>query len=304
VRTFFVGAVEGSRIALEALIAAGRAPALVVTLPPNAASRHSDFSDLSAIAADAGIDVHHTIDINSPATTATLRQLEADLAMVIGWSQICKQEFRSLARLGSIGFHPAPLPRMRGRAVIPWTILLGESASASTLFWLDEGTDSGPILLQRHFELSPEESARNLYDKHTKNLAAMLPDAVALAANGTAPRQVQDHTKATYCAKRTPDDGLIDWREPAAAILRVIRAVGEPYPGAFTFYNKDKIVVDKARLSANSHQYIGLTGQVQSHTPSGFTVRCGDGNLIEVQSWRMPHGGRPRIHSKLAGACQ
>jgi len=302
VRTVFVGAVEGSRIALEALIGAGFAPALVVTLPPAAAARHSDFSDLTAIAASAGIALHHTQDINDAATIAALRRLRPELTMVIGWSQICKQEFRDVARLGSIGFHPAPLPRLRGRAVIPWTILLGEGESASTLFWLDEGTDSGPILLQRHFALSPEESARSLYDKHTANLAAMLPDAVALAASGNAPRLAQDHTKATYCAKRTPEDGLIDWREPATTILRFIRAVGEPYPGAFAFQNDDRIIIDRARLFAGSHQYIGLTGQVQTHTPEGFTVRCGDGNMIEVQSWRMLRTGKPRIHSKLTGA--
>ncbi|MFN0192919.1 MAG: methionyl-tRNA formyltransferase [Aestuariivirga sp.] len=303
-KTVFAGAVEGSRIALDALIGAGLAPALVVTLPPSAAGRHSDFSDLTSVAEAAGIEVHHTQTINGAATIAALRALEPDLAMVIGWSQICKQEFRSVAKLGCIGFHPAPLPRLRGRAVIPWTILLGETESASTLFWLDEGTDSGPILLQRRFELSPEESARGLYDKHTANLAAMLPEAVGLVARGAPPRVGQDHSKATYCAKRTPEDGLIDWREPAAAILRFIRAVGEPYPGAFAFHNEDKIVIDKARLFSGSHQYIGLTGQVQNHTAEGFTVRCGDGNMIEVQSWRTPRGGKPGVHSRLTGACR
>ena len=139
----FVGAVEGSALALKALIAADMAPGLVVTLTPEAASRHSDFYDLSPLASQGGSDLACITNINAPETIDTLRQFGADLVLVIGWSQICKDEFRSVARIGNIGFHPAALPRLRGRAVIPWTILLGERTTAASLFWIDEGTELG-----------------------------------------------------------------------------------------------------------------------------------------------------------------
>ena len=299
-RTVLVGAVEGSRIALDALIAAKLPPALVVTLPLEAAARHSDFADLTTPARSCGSAVFHATNVNAPQTLEAVAAVGPDLVLVLGWSQICKEPFRTMARLGTVGFHPAPLPRLRGRAVIPWTILRGETTSGSTLFWLDEGIDSGPILAQRLFSLAGEETARSLYEKHTQNLAAMVPEAVVAVREGTAARVEQDQALASYCAKRTPEDGLIDWAEPAEAILRLMRAVGDPYPGAFSDMNGTRFVIDSAVPFPHSDRYVGLTGQVQAHTDAGFVVRCGDRRCIEVTAWRGGDGRRPKLHGKFA----
>jgi methionyl-tRNA formyltransferase len=303
-KTAFIGAVEGSAIALKALIDAGMAPRLVITLPPEAARRHSDYVDLGPLARAGGSALVHATDVNGAEAIEALRAHETDLALVIGWSQVCRAEFMATARIGNLGFHPAPLPRMRGRAVIPWTILLGERETAATLFWLDAGVDSGPILLQEAIPVGSEETARSLYDKQTGALGRMLPKAVALVQTGNPPRREQDHARASYCARRTQEDGRIDWREPAEAVLRLIRAVGDPYPGAFTTADGQRLVVDAAIPFADSSRFIGLPGQVQSHTEDGFTVRCGDGRSIVVTAWRREGGaeGRPRLHAKL-GAC-
>src|SRR5262245_43904158 len=145
VKCAFVGAVEGSAVALKALHDAGIVPALTITLPPEASHRHSDFADLTTPARQAGGAIHHTANINADATLEAVAAVQPDLVLVIGWSQICKRPFRDIARIGTVGFHPSALPKMRGRAVIPWTILIGERETGSTLFWIDEGTDSGPI---------------------------------------------------------------------------------------------------------------------------------------------------------------
>ena len=303
-RIAFIGAVEGSAIALRSLVDAGQSPGLVITLPPAAARRHSDYVDLAPLAEAGGSALVHTVDINAPETIEALRSFETDLALVIGWSQVCRSEFMSVARIGNIGFHPAPLPHMRGRAVIPWTILRGEKETAATLFWLDAGVDSGPILLQEAIPVADEETARGLYDKQTDALARLLPRAVGLVAKGEAARIEQDHARATYCAKRTPEDGRIDWRAPAETVLRLIRAVGDPYPGAFTTVDGQRLIVDAATRFADSHRYIGLPGQVQIHTSTGFAVRCGDGEVIDVTAWRRDGDSvdRPRLHSKLGAS--
>jgi methionyl-tRNA formyltransferase len=303
-RIVLVGAVEGSKVALDSLIRAATPPSLVVTLPAEAAHRHSDFVDLGGLALAAGSDVFYTSDINSPATIDAIGATEPDLCLVIGWSQICRERFRSIARLGNLGFHPAPLPRLRGRAVIPWTILLDERTTGSTLFWLDDGIDSGPILLQRLFPVAVDETARSLYAKHTSALAQMLPEAVSLVKSGVAPHVRQDDQQATYCAKRTAADGMIDWKEPACSVLRLIRAVGDPYPGAFTFQGDVKLVIDAAVLFPDSHRFVGLAGQVQIHTECGFAVRCGDGLCVDVRAWRWAPGDRPKVHSRLGGKCR
>ncbi len=301
-RTVFVGAVEGSRVALEALIDTGRNPALVVTLGDDVAHRHSDFADLTSPARDANCDVLHVRDINASDTLHAIRAVKPDICMVIGWSQICREPFREIARIGNIGFHPAPLPRLRGRAVIPWTILTNQPTTGSTLFWLDEGVDSGDILLQRTFDVVAEETARSLYQKHLAALKEILPEALSLVESDTAPRVAQDHSLASYCARRTADDGLIDWCDPAEGILRLIRAVGDPYPGAFTHYKGERLFIDAAAPFSHSDRYIGLVGQVQCHTDTGFVIRCGDGNCIEVTQWRDTSERRPGVHVKLGGA--
>jgi methionyl-tRNA formyltransferase len=248
--------------------------------------------------------VLHVKDINGPDTLDAIRAVLPDLSMVIGWSQICRKPFLEIARTGNIGFHPAPLPRLRGRAVVPWTILTDQPTTGSTLFWLDDGVDSGEILLQRTFEVSPDETARTLYQKHLAALQELLPLALSMVESGTAPRIAQDHSLASYCAKRTADDGLIDWRETAADISRLIRAVGDPYPGAFTHHKGERLIIDEASIFANSDRYIGLVGQVQCHTDSGFVIRCGDGICIEVTRWRGGPEERPRIHARLGGESQ
>ncbi len=297
-RIAFVGAVEGSLVALDALVGAGATPVLVITLPREASGRHSDFTDLAAPARAAGAAVYCATDINSSETVAALQHEQPDLTLVIGWSQICRGPFRAVARLGTLGYHPSPLPRFRGRAVIPWTILANETETGSTIFWLDETVDSGPIVTQELFAVAPDETARSLYEKHKRALARLVPQAVGTIAGNRGAGRPQDHSLATYCAKRTAEDGLIDWREPAADILRLIRAVGDPYPGAFTFGKGERIVIEAARAFAPQGRYLGMPGQVQSHTEKGFTILCGDGSTVEATAWR-GLSAKPKIHTKL-----
>jgi methionyl-tRNA formyltransferase len=301
-RIAFVGAVEGSGVAFDALVASGHAPVLLVTLPPEVSHRHSDFVDLGPRARAAGATVFHAADINAPATIEALQAAEPDLTLVVGWSQICREPFRAVARLGTLGYHPAPLPRFRGRAVIPWTILMDEEMSGSTLFWLDEGVDSGAIVAQRLFPISPEETARSLYDKHKQELVHLVPEAVARIAAGNLSATPQDHALATICARRTMEDGLVDWHAPAESVLRLVRAVGDPYPGAFTHSGPERLRLDAARPHAAAGRYIGLPGQVQSHTQAGFTVLCGDRRAIEVTAWDGLAGRRPKMHQRLMPA--
>lgn len=295
-RIAFVGAVEGSKIALEALVSAGRAPGMLLTLPGAKADRHSDHSDLSPLAKSARMEIVETTNVNDERTLARLRAFRPDLVLVIGWSQICKAEFRSAASRGCLGFHPAALPMLRGRGVIPWTILSDQKTTGSTLFWLDEGVDSGPVLLQRRFDVARDETARTLYDKHTRNLSEMIVEAVERLESGATRGADQDECDASYCARRRPEDGLIDWGKAASEIECLIRAVGDPYPGAFTYARDRKIVLAGAKVQPNNGRYMGLTGQVQIHTSSGFLVLCGDGNCLEVTDWQ---GERPALHSKL-----
>ena len=298
-RTVLVGAVEGSAAALRALVDAGLPPAGVVTLDPEARARHSDYTDLRPLAEAAGAEIVLTRDVNCERTLRAVRALRPDLLLVIGWSQICREECLAVPRLGSVGFHPAPLPHMRGRAVIPWTILLDERESGSTLFELAPGTDTGAILAQERFALAPDETARSLYERHKANLARMLPAVVRAAARDGLRGRPQDEGAASVCAKRTPEDGRIDWSRPASAVERLVRAVGDPYPGAFTTLDGERVAVPEARPVRGGPRFIGLAGQVQGRgAHGGWLVLCGDGKAVEILP-RACEGRRLPIHRHL-----
>lgn len=301
-RTVIVGAVESTRVAMRAIAgAAGFEVAALVTLPRDLACRHSDFVDLGAEAEALDIEVIHAPNSNAPPIVDRIRRLEPDLVFVIGWSQICRQDFLGAASARVIGYHPAALPRLRGRGVIPWTILLGEAITAGTLFWIDDGVDSGPILAQRFFHVAPDETAASLYATHMNVLGEMMAEVLPSLRDGTPRRQIQDERFATWAAKRTPADGLIDWRRPAADIWRLVRAVGKPYPGAFTWIDGDRLVVWEAGPSSGAERHSAMPGQIIAREDGTFTVCCGDGGGIRVTRWESAAGTAPRLHGRLGG---
>src|SRR5690625_4713688 len=134
-RTVLVGAVDSTRVTLEAWARRGAPPALLVTLPPELAPRHSDYVDLRPTARRYDVPVEEAPRVNAPEVVTRIREAEPDHLLVIGWSQLCGSDLLAAAKHGAIGYHPAPLPELRGRAVIPWTILTGREWTGSTLFW-------------------------------------------------------------------------------------------------------------------------------------------------------------------------
>ena len=299
-RAVLIGAVESTRIALRVLSAAADwTISGLVTLPPALATRHSDFVDLGAQAEAAGAQLIHAADGNSADVLAQVRDARPDLLVVIGWSQLCRQELIATAPMGAIGYHPAPLPHLRGRGVIPWTILLEQPITAGSLFWIDEGVDSGPLLAQRFFHVAPDETAASLYARHMKVLEAMLAEVAPLLAAGTAPRIAQDERYASWTAKRTAEDGWIDWQRPAAEIERLVRAVGRPYPGAFTTAGGEKLVIWSAETMAGAGRHAAAPGQVIARQDGAFVVKCGDGQGLRVIDWERMSGRPPLLHARL-----
>ncbi|WP_419813922.1 methionyl-tRNA formyltransferase [Glacieibacterium sp.] len=296
-RAVVVGAVESTRIALAALArAADWRVAAVVTLPGELAKRHSDFVDLAPDAAEAGALFIQAADGNAADVVAQVAALDADIGLVIGWSQICREPFASAFRQGLVGYHPAPLPRLRGRGVIPWTILVREPITAASLFWIDAGVDSGPLIGQRYFHVAPGETAGTLYERHMAELAALLDDVLPGLAAGSAARVVQDERCATWAARRTAADGEIDWRAPACDVERLVRAVTRPYPGAFTHSSGERLVVWRSSLWPEATRHSAAPGQVIAITEGSFAVACGDGGAILIDEWQ---GAPPRLHARL-----
>ena len=294
-----VGCVGSTALAAEMIArSADWSLELIVTLELEAAGRHSDFVDLNDIASTAGARIFRTINSNGVDCLDAIAQSGADFIFVIGWSQICREEFMNLKPGKIIGYHPSPLPRLRGRAALPWTILLNEPITAGSLMWLGDDVDNGDLIDQQFFHVAPNETAESLYARHQAALAVMLERSLKLLAAGTAPRLQQDERYATYAAKRTPADGLIDWRAAAADIDRLIRAVGKPYPGAFTYDRGERLTVWRSTVLHDAGRFHATVGQIVDQTEEHFTVMTGDG-LLRVEDWESGANKRPRLHSVL-----
>lgn len=284
-KAILVGAVDSTRLALEVIGAHDAFDlAAVVTLPLDLSKRHSDFVDLRPGADRLGAELIEAPNGNAPEILERVAAHSPDIAFIIGWSQICRPEFIEAAGGEAVGYHPGPLPQLRGRAVIPWTILLGQSITGSTLFWIDEGVDSGDILAQEFIHVAPDETATSLYDRHQAALGRILKEALDGIASGAPRRDKQDERYATWCARRTPRDGAIDWRAPASDVERLIRAVTRPYPGAFSKLKGETLTIWRASIWSEAHRHAASPGQVIVIRDDGFAVQCGEG-AIWVEDW-------------------
>lgn len=291
-----VGAVESTAVAIEQMCMQGIVPAAIITLPKQKQALHSDYVDLSDIAACHGIDILEEADVNTQKCIDAVARISPDFIFVIGWSRLVKEQFRNLASKGVLGYHPTLLPKMRGRAALAWTILLDVRHTGGTLFWIDEGIDSGNIAVQKSFDMEGTEYLADLYARQMEALSLMIQDLVNSLKAGQIPAERQDHGQATYLALRRPSDGLIDWTCDAEEIQRAIRAVSKPYPGAFSYLDGAIIRIWRARV-VDYPEWHASTGQVFIYDNQQPVVRCGNNTALLLEEYHLEQdtnsGGKP-----------
>lgn len=276
----FIGTVESSYVALEEMINQNVDISAVFTLDKQYTSNVSDFKELDSLAIENNIDLYKFKNINDKENLDIIKTLNPDVVFVIGLSQLIKPELISIPKYGCVGLHPSLLPKNRGRAVIPWSIISGEKETGITLFYIDEGMDTGDIIGQKKVFIEDEDTARTLYDKLMIKLRELIHENIVDILNNTVNVIKQDESQATYCAKRTPQDGYIDWSKSNREIHNLIRATTKPYPGAFTYYKGKKIIIWDSELKDRDN-YIANTGQIVSkEVQKGVIVKTGDGLIL------------------------
>lgn len=270
-RIVVMGSVFSSEATLQALIRAGAPVVGVAGLAPEHAPGVSGYRDLSAIAATHGIASVGFHRVNGPEVEARLREWAPDLVFVVGLSQIVGPALLTLPSIGTVGFHPTRLPYGRGRAPVAW-LILEQGPAAATFFLIDDGVDSGPIVCQEPFEMAADATAGDLERDITlaieRGLGTWLPDLLA----GRATASPQDEAAATVFGRRAPADGCIDWRQPAEAVDRLVRASTRPHPGAYTYRGDDRVTVWATALEPDA-RHRGVPGRV-------LAVRDQDGALL------------------------
>jgi methionyl-tRNA formyltransferase len=284
-RTVWVSFDTIGRDCLEAAAGAGAEIVGIVTLPGPIDPNRSGQCSFDEVAARHDAALIETNDVNALETLNPVRKLEPELVFVIGWSQLVHDPFIAIAREGIFGMHPTLLPRHRGRAPIPWAILTGLARTGVTLFEIVDATaDSGAIVGQVVVEIAPDETATTLFARlahaHVELTREFMPQLIAR----TAPRLRQDPRRASSWPKRVPSDGIIDWETRASYLYDWVRAQTRPYPGAFTFFGDDKVIVWGARAVDLSEA--APAGTIVDVSADGPVVACGEGGLLleEIQT--------------------
>jgi methionyl-tRNA formyltransferase len=179
------------------------------------------------------IPLHKFRNVNDSEALSVIAAASLDWLFIVGWSQIARRPVLEATRRGVLGMHPTLLPVGRGRAAVPWAILLGLPETGVTLFKLDEGVDTGPIVAQVRLPLEAREAASGLYRKVDQAHRQLIAENWNSLAQGRLQPVPQDESKATVWEGRTPDQGRLDPSMSVLAADRLVRAVTRPYPGAF-----------------------------------------------------------------------
>lgn len=279
-RSVFIGTVEFSRACLEHLIAMGMNPVGIVTR--SSSNFNADYADLIPVATAAGIPVLHTTNINEDTSIGWIEDKSPDVVLCCGWSQILSPRILKAAPLGVIGYHPALLPRNRGRHPIIWALVLGLHETGSTFFFMDEFADSGDILSQIKVNIEPNDDAGSLYSKLTDAAVSQLSDFMPKLETGDYVRTPQSEQEASNWRKRTMLDGRIDWRMSTDSIHNLIRALSRPYPGATVVRAEKDQIVWQSEKSNIANAVDIEPGLVIGKTGSTVDVKTGDGVITLI----------------------
>lgn len=223
---------------------------LLITLKDERARDKSGRVHLDDLAQARGIPLLKIDNINDPPVLEALREKEIDWLFIIVWSQIAKPEVLNTPKQGCIGMHPTLLPKGRGRASVPWAILKGLDRTGVTMFKLDEGVDTGPIIGQEIIELEAGVTAKELYERVNQAHVTLMARYWGSLTTGTAVLRPQNEAEATVWPGRKPKDGEITGSMTMAEADRMVRAVTHPYPGAFDRERDGVLRIWSAKVSA------------------------------------------------------
>lgn len=248
---------------------------------------HIWFKSVAALARGRGIPAYAPERVNTPEWIARIGALAPDLILSFYYRRLLGPEILQRARLGAYNMHGSLLPKYRGRAPVNWAVLHGERETGATLHFMVQRPDAGDIVDQQAVPIGPEDPARDVAARVATAARAVLERSLDRLLAGRPPRRPQDEAQATYCGRRTPADGRIDWQRDARSIFNLVRAVTHPYPGAFTEVDGKRLFIWWARPVAD---VAGRPGGIVRARP--LRVAAGKGGL-EVIEWQWQGDARP-----------
>ncbi|WP_395717553.1 methionyl-tRNA formyltransferase [Prosthecobacter sp.] len=283
-RVLFIGTGDIGLPSLEWLLSTPKHEVVgVVTQPDKPVGRKQVLTppQIKVRAQAAGIPVIQPPKIRH--AVEELKAFNANVAIVVAYGQILSRAVLDVPKFGCLNIHASLLPRHRGAAPIQAAIRDGDAETGVTIMFMDEGLDTGDILLMKRLRIAAEDTGGSLHDKLALQAPAALEEALDLLATGHPPREKQDDAKATHVRKLTRQDGRIDWTCPAIELDRLIRAF-TPWPGTFCMLKDTQMKIHRAQAIPEANA-CPSPGTIVSTNANGIVVSCGDGllNLLEVQ---------------------
>ena len=289
----FAGTPEFAAVSLAALLAARHEVTLVLTQPDRPAGRglKPQPSAVKALAAARGLAVLQPATLKDPALMQALAAAQPEAMIVAAYGLLLPPAVLQLPARGCINVHASLLPRWRGAAPIQRALLAGDAETGVTIMQMNEGLDTGPMLLARALPIAPQDTTGTLHDKLAALGAQLL---IETLASHPAPR-AQDDAAATYAPRITKSEAGIDWRQPAAQIERQVRAF-DPAPGAQTLLDGAPLKIWRARVDPAA----GAPGTVVAAGPDGIVIACG-AQALRVTELQRAGGKRLPAQAFLSG---
>jgi methionyl-tRNA formyltransferase len=273
-RLIVMGQQAFGKSALEAILEKGEDEVVAVYCAPDKEGKPVD--PIKTFAEEKGLPVYQPDNFKDAEYLDAMRALNADLCIMAYVIIFVPEEARNIPTHGSICFHPSILPKHRGPSSINWPIIGGATKSGLTFFWPDDGLDEGEILLQKHIDITPDDTLGTVYFEKIFPLGIEATlEAIALVKAGNPPRIVQDSSLATYESWCRKADAEIDWFKSSADVYNLIRGTN-PQPGSWTTHDGNELkVFDCAKVEAS-----GKPGEVVAVSDEGITVATKDGGIL------------------------
>ncbi|MEW6399114.1 MAG: methionyl-tRNA formyltransferase [Bacillota bacterium] len=283
-RVIMIGQEAFGRASLEALLNQSEQVVGVITVPEVPGGKPNPVREL---ADERGIPCLQPRNLKGNRVYEWVRGLVPDLLVLAYVTEFVPGRLIELARLGGINYHPSLLPGLRGGTAINWAIIYGEKETGVTIHYIDEGVDTGDIILQRRVEIGPDDTSASLYYNKLFPLGVeMIAEAVRLIREGRAPRTKQDEALASFQPVIKESDTGIEWSQPAHRIHDLIRGAA-PRPGAWTTRSGQKVKVWESALpgaapaaGAAGDGTEGVPGQILQVSPAGVLVAAGEGVVL------------------------
>ena len=283
-KVVFMGTPDFAVETLEAILQAGHEVTGVVTQPdkPKGRGKSMQYPPVKETAMAHALPVYQPQRIREPECVEEIRKMEPDVIVVVAFGQILPKEILKLPKYGCVNVHASLLPKYRGEAPIQWAVIDGEKETGVTTMLMEEGLDTGDILMRTVIPLDEKETGGSLFDKLAKEGAALLIKTLEALEQGTATRTKQADADSTYAKMLTKKLGKIDFTKSAVEIERLIRGLN-PWPSAYTGYNGKTLKIWSASVVDGEAK--GEPGQVVEVDKEKLLVQTGEGllSLEEVQ---------------------